>query len=86
MTTIVIPTSTTDKQKIKDAVTEMSNSMLRIDSEREFQRDVCARIKDEVGLEPKYLKQLAKVYHKQNFTEVQAQQDDFETLYEEVIK
>lgn len=83
---IVIPSSPSDKQKIKDAVMEMSNSMLRTESERDLQKDICLRIKDEVGLEPKYLKQMAKIYHKQNFVEVRNEQDEFETLYEEVIK
>lgn len=83
---IVVPSSPADKQKIKDAVVEMSNSLLRISAEREHQKDICLRIKDEVGLDPKYLKQMAKVYHKQNFVEVVTEQDEFETLYQEVIK
>lgn len=75
-----------DKQKTKDAVIELSNSMLRQDAERDLQKDICNRIKDEVGLEPKYLKRMAKVYHKQNFSEVRSEHEEFETLYEEVIK
>lgn len=83
---IVVPTSQADKDKIRDAVVEMSNSMLRQESERDLQKDICLRIKDEVGLDPKYLKQMAKVYHKQNFADVRAEHSDFESLYEEVIK
>jgi len=82
----MIPSSDADKAKIRDAVREMADSLLRQDSERELQKEICNSIKDEVGLEPKYLKQLAKVYHKQNFVEVQTEHDEFETLYEEVIK
>lgn len=83
---ITLPSSEADKKKIKDAVVEFSNSILRQESERDLQKDICNRIKDEIGLEPKYLKQLAKVYHKQNFSEVRSENDEFETLYEEVIK
>jgi hypothetical protein len=60
--------------------------MFRIDSEREFQKDVCERIKDEVGLAPKYLKKLATVYNKQTFVNVQEENESFETLYEEIVK
>jgi pyruvate/2-oxoglutarate/acetoin dehydrogenase E1 component len=83
---VVIPSSPEDKKKIRDAVIEMSDSMLRQESERGFQKDVCERIKDEIGLDAKYLKQLARVYHKQNFVEVQSKNEDFETLYEEIVK
>lgn len=86
MSSIVIPSSPNDRQNIKNAVVEISNSMVRQDSERELQRDICVKIKDEVGLDPKYLKRLAKVYHKQNFSEVQTESEDFETLYEEIVK
>lgn len=78
--------SDTDKEKVKNAVIEFSNSLMRQESERDLQKNICERIKDEVGVEPKYLKQLAKVYHKQNFTEVKSQTDEFETLYEVVFK
>lgn len=78
--------SDTDKEKIKNAVMEYSNSLLRQESERDLQKGICDRIKDEVGVEPKYLKQLAKVYHKQNYSEVKLQSDEFETLYEVVFK
>jgi hypothetical protein len=83
---IIIPSSIEDRKKIKDAVEEMSNSMVRVSAERDFQKDVCDRIKDEVGLAPKYLKKLATVYHKQTFVNVQEENESFETLYEEIVK
>lgn len=83
---IVIPSSDADRKKIRDAVTEISSSILRTESERELQKDICAKIKDEVGLDPKYLKKLATVYHKQTFVNVQEENEGFETLYEEIVK
>jgi hypothetical protein len=83
---ITVPSSESDKEKIRDAVVEMSNSMLRQEAERDLQKDICNSIKDEVGLEPKYLKKMANIYHKQNFSEVQSEHEEFETLYEEIIK
>ena len=83
---ITVPSADSDRKVIYDAVKEMSDSMLRQDSERSLQKDICDRVKDEVGLEPKYLKKLAKVYHNQNFVQVQTEQDDFIDLYEAIVK
>jgi len=86
MSNIIVPSSPADRQKIKDAVEELSNSLVRMDSERDFQKDVCDRIKDEVGLNPKFLKKLANVYHKQTFVSVQEENEGFEELYEAIVK
>jgi hypothetical protein len=74
-----------DREKLLNAVKEMSNSLLRQDAERQFQRYVCVKMKDEIGLEPKFVKQLARSYHKQNFSEVINEQEEFQTLYEEIF-
>lgn len=83
---IIIPSSTADRKAVRDAVTELSNSTHRVEAERDLQKEICAKIKEEVGLEPKYLKKLANVYHKQIFVDIQSENEAFETLYEDVVK
>ena len=69
---IIIPSAESDRKKIKDAMTEISNSMTRIDAE--------------VGIDKKYLKRLANTYHRQNLVEVTTEADDLQSLYETCLK
>ena len=78
-------TNPKDKEKLIGGIKELSNSMVRIDSEREFQKDAVDNIADETGVDKKYIKRLATVYHKQTFAKVQSETEEFETLYEELF-
>jgi archaellum component FlaC len=73
-----------DIKKLKDAITEISNSMTRNDAERDFQKEAVARIAEELDLDKKNVKKIAAIYHKQNFTEVQQEQEDIVELYESI--
>ena len=75
-----------DREKLFDAIKEMSNSMTRVDAEKDYQKDVIDKITDELDLDKKYIRSLARIYHKQNFTTVQQEQEDLVTLYEEMTK
>ena len=74
-----------DKKKLEDAVVELSNSMTRVDAERDLQKDIVDRIADEVGVEKKYVKKLATIYHRQTFAQVQTEQEELESLYEDLF-
>jgi|TARA_R110000851_G_scaffold230898_6_gene383715 hypothetical protein len=77
-------TNPQDIKKLKGAVTEISNSMTRTDAEKDFQKEAVAAIADELQLDKKSVKKIAAIYHKQNFTEVQAENDDIVGLYETI--
>jgi hypothetical protein len=83
---IIIPSSETDRQKIKTAMTEISNSMLRIDAEKDFIKEAIEDLSDNVGIDKKHLKRLANTYHKQNLVEVTTDADDLQSLYETCLK
>jgi archaellum component FlaC len=83
---IIIPSAESDRKKIKDAMTEISNSMTRIDAEKDFQKAAVEDLSDEVGIDKKYLKRLANTYHKQNLVEVTTEADDLQSLYETCLK
>lgn len=74
-----------DKKKLQDAITEISNSMTRIDAERDFQRDAIIKVADDTGVDKKYVKQLATMYHKQTFVQVQTEREEVESLYEDLF-
>lgn len=76
----------TDRKKIKDALQEISNSMTRIESERDLIKDIKATLFEEYKqfLSKKQIAKMARVYHKQNFQEEVALHEEFESLYEEI--
>ena len=71
-----------DKKKIKDALSEISNSLTRCEAERDFVKEVLLDIHEQFKIPKKTLSKMAKVYHKQNFNEEVALNDEFETLYQ----
>lgn len=77
-------TNPKDKERLQNAIKEMSNSMTRIDAEKDFQKDVVDTMNDELGLEKKYIKKLAAMYHKQNYATVQQEYDELQELYEAI--
>lgn len=74
-----------DRKKLYNAVVEMSNSMTRVDSEKDLQRDIINDISEELDVEKKYVRKIANIYHKQNLSEVRNEMDEVEILYEEMI-
>ncbi|ATV46280.1 hypothetical protein [Lake Baikal phage Baikal-20-5m-C28] len=77
-------TNPSDRKAVYDAIVEISNSMTRMASERDLIKETLAAVKDKYDLHPRYTRQLAKIYHKQNFLEVKAEQDEVEELYESI--
>lgn len=74
-----------EKQILKNCIDEMVNSMTRVAAERDFQKDVVARIKDETQVNTKVFRKLAKVAFAANFSEEKTLNEEFEELYEEII-
>jgi archaellum component FlaC len=74
-----------DMKKLMGALKDMSNSMLRVEAERQLQKDVRNDIYEELNLNKKVFSRLAKTYHKQNYTEEVEINDEFEKIYEGVI-
>lgn len=73
-----------DIKVLKGAVREISNSMTRAEAERDFQRDAINDTADKLQLDKKVVRQLARIYHKQNFTDVQAETEEVVSLYESI--
>jgi len=83
---VIIPSSSEDRKKIKQALQEISDSLSRMEAERDLIKDILQTVEDNYKIKKKYTRKLAKVYHKQNFTQVQQDQQDLEILYESVAK
>jgi len=71
-----------DQKRIVGAIKELSDSMTRIDAEKELIKDIIQVTFENHGVEKKHIRKLATIYHKANIDEVRTEFDDVETLYE----
>ena len=83
---MTVPSSPADRKAIKSALDEISGSMTRIEAERDLIKEAISNTCDNFGLNKKTFRRMAKVYHKQNYDEEVAVHEQFETLYESVVK
>lgn len=77
--------SVEDRKKLRNAIQEMSDSMTRIEAERDLQKEILSKVHEDLSLDKKVVRRLAKVYHKANFKDEVEQNDTFETFYNEVL-
>mgnify|MGYP003704418989 FL=1 len=75
-----------DKAKVLGCLQEISNSLTRIESERDLIKEILQKMQDEHEIPKKLSRKLAKTYHKRNFEEEVAHQNDFVEVYESVAK
>lgn len=78
--------SPADRTKIKQMLGEISNSMTRMQAERDYIKEAIKEMSDQFQLPKKTLNKMAKVYHKQNFNEEVASHEEFEDLYETIVQ
>jgi hypothetical protein len=77
-----IPSSPADRKAIYDALKEISNSMARIEGERDLIREAINNTCDNYNLNKKTFRRMAKVYHKQNFNQEREEHEEFESMYQ----
>jgi hypothetical protein len=75
-----------DRDKLLKVIREVSHSMAIAQGEKEYIREAIADISKQLQLPKKIVAKMAKVYFKQNYDEEVAVQDQFETLYETIVK
>jgi len=82
--TVTIPSSPDDRKQIRERLTEVSNSMTRIEAERDHINEILADMQDEYELPKKHMRKVARVFHKQNINEVKEEFSDVEDIYNAV--
>jgi DNA repair ATPase RecN len=78
---VVIPSSPDDRAKVQAALKEMSAAMTRIEAERDYINESLKMLEDSFELPKKYMRKVARVYHKQNINEVKNEFSDIEDIY-----
>lgn len=75
-----------DRKKIRDAIQEISNSLIRMEAERDLIKEIVKEVSDEHQIPRKIVSKIAKTFHRQNLTQEVADHEDFVDLYETVTK
>jgi hypothetical protein len=75
-----------DKQDVKKVMGDVIDSMIRIDSEREFIKETVNVLSEKHDINKAVLKKVANIMHKANMAEVQATNNDIEDLFEDLSK
>jgi hypothetical protein len=83
MTTISNPK---DQEKIRTMLSEISNSYTRISAERDLINETIQALSEDFEIDKKILRKMAQIFHKQNYTEVENEQEELALLYESIVK
>ena len=73
-----------DRKKIFGAIREISNSMVRIEAERDLIKETVKDVSDNFQISRKIVNKMAKVYHKQTLTQEIDQHEEFVEMYEDI--
>ena len=74
-----------DKKALKGVLDELSGSMLRVKSEKEFQKEAIEDAAEKFQMNKKILRKMAKVYHNNSYSDEVTEMEEFTKLYESVI-
>lgn len=75
-----------EKAQLSAALTETSKSLARAQGEKEYVRESIKKVSTDLKMPKKLVAKLVKVHFKQNFDEEVQNFEEFEHLYQSVIK
>jgi len=78
--------SSEERKKLKNAIYAINDSMTRVAGERELQKEAITEICDELGVDKKLVRKMAKVYYMANYNSVVEDEKNFQDFYDNIIK
>lgn len=73
------------KTAIKQAIIEISNSMLQIESHREHIKEVINKLSEDYEVDKAVIKNVANLYHKQSVETVKTKNDTVIDFYDSIF-
>jgi len=83
---VVLPSSTEDKATIRKVLKEVSDSLTRIDGEKDFIKDAITDLSKTYSIPKASLNKVVKIYHKRNIAEERAKVDEEFYIYDEIFR
>ena len=83
-----LPTVVTEqhRKQIQTALQEMSNSMLRIEAEKELMKGIAEKVLEDCLVPKKDFNKLARIYHASNLAQEAAKSEEFMQFAEAVMQ
>ena len=78
---VTIPSSPEVRKDVRNRLTEISNSMTRIEAEKDHINTILADLEEKFELPKKHMRKVSRVFHKQNINEVKEEFSDIEDIY-----
>jgi ABC-type microcin C transport system permease subunit YejB len=75
-----------ERKRLKKAIMELNDSMTRVSAERQLQNDTIKALNEDLGIDKKLIRRMAKAYFKANFGEEVEENKAFEESYDLIIK
>lgn len=75
-----------DRKRMKKAIMEMNDSMTRVGAERDLQKETTNEICNQLGIDKKLFRRMARAYFKANFNDEVQENTDFEEFYSTVVE
>ncbi len=86
MSNIIVPSNPADLKKLKEGIRELTNSMTRVDGEKEYQKEAIEELAEQFVIEKKHIRRMAVDSHKDQFEKKAEEFDDYTQLYESVME
>jgi hypothetical protein len=81
-----VPSNPETQKKIRNALSEISDSLTRIAAELDLIKSIIDEKSEEFEIDKKMFRKMAKTFHKDSFSRDVAESEEFTTLYETVVK
>jgi hypothetical protein len=83
-----LPTVITEqhRKQIQAALQEMSNSFIRVEAEKDHQKEIAAKILEDCMVPKKDFNKLARIYHASNLAQEAAKSEEFMQFAEAVLE
>jgi hypothetical protein len=75
-----------DREKLKVAIGKVDDSLTRVTAERELIKGTIDDLADQIGLDKKLIRKMAKTYHKASFSMDKEEFETFEEMYSTIFK
>lgn len=83
---MTVPSNPKDRESLKAALVEITDTMTMMDSLKEKKKDIVDMIKETYELTPKTINKMAKTMYDRSYQTLQQENEDFELLYESVVE
>ena len=78
--------SNEDKKKLRNVIYALNDSMTRAAAERDLQKEAINEIFDELGIDKKIVRKMAKAYFMANYNNMVEEEKNFQDFYDSIIK